>query len=60
MVSYTARKLLVMISNKKAPLPGLLSGNGIVEFELSKLRSVPKYPFINRNQTKRRGRKVYC
>lgn len=50
MTIYTARKLLIMISNKKAPLPELLSGNGIAEFELSKPHSAPKYPFINSNQ----------
>lgn len=58
MISYTARKLLVMISNKKAPLPGLLSGSGIVEFELSKPHSAPKYPFINSNQKRRGGKSV--
>lgn len=36
-----------MTSNNKAPLPGLLSGNGIVEFELSTPHSAPKYPFKN-------------
>lgn len=39
-----------MTTNKRAPLPGLLSGNGIVEFELSKPHSAPKYPLINSNQ----------
>lgn len=47
-----------MTSNKKAPLPGLLSGNGIVEFELLKPHSAPKYPFIKSNQ-KGEG-KVFC
>lgn len=46
-----------MISNKKAPLPGLLSVNGIVEFELLKLRSAPKYPLINSNQKEGGGGK---
>lgn len=50
MTIYTARKLLIMICNKKVPLPELLSGNGIVEFELSKPHSAPKYPFKNSNQ----------
>lgn len=35
-----------MTSNMKAQLPGRLSGNGIVESELSKPHSAPKYPFI--------------
>lgn len=59
MVIYTPRKLLVIISHKKSPLPGLLSGNEIVEFELSKPHSAPKHPFINNNQ-KREGEKVCC
>ena len=54
-IIYTARKLLVMTSNKKAPLPGLLFGNGIVEFELSMPHSAPKYPFKNQ---KGKGRSV--
>ena len=44
-----------MTSNKKAPLPGLLFGNGIVEFELSTPHSAPKYP--SKNQ-KGEGRSV--
>lgn len=44
-----------MTSNKKAPLPGLLSGNGTVEFELSMPHSAPKYPFKNQ---KGEGRSV--
>lgn len=47
-----------MINNKKAPLPGLLSGSGIVEFELSKPHSAPKYPFINSNQKEEREKCV--
>lgn len=50
MITYTASKLLVMKSHKKSPLPGLRSGNEIVESELSKPHSAPKHPFINSNQ----------
>lgn len=39
----------------KAHLPGQLSGNGIVEFELSKPRSAPKYPYINNDQKEEGG-----
>lgn len=46
-----------MMNNKKAPLPGLLSGSGIAEFELSKPHSAPKYPFINSNQ---KGEREKC
>lgn len=45
-----------MINNKRAPLPGLLSGSGIVEFELSKPHSAPKYPFIISNQKREGGK----
>jgi hypothetical protein len=37
-------------NNEKTPLPGLLSGNETVEFELSKPHSAPKHPFINSKQ----------
>lgn len=49
-ICYHYYYILVMTNNMKAQLPGQLSGNGIVEFELSKPRSAPKYPYINNDQ----------
>lgn len=46
------------MSNKKAPLPEQLSENEIVEFELSKPHSAPKYPFKNSNQKGEGGKSV--